>query len=130
MDGAPHRSCVVDTPAARVVFLCHPFRSDPESSATSVRTLARRLALQGHLPIAPQIYLPQFLEEATERDLALRCCLRLVALVDEVWVYGKPTEGMGMEIAEAIRIGIPVVMKDLPRENRPGTGAVVEEGTT
>jgi hypothetical protein len=57
---------------------------------------------------------PQFLSESTERDLALRVTRVLVGRVDEVWVYGKPTAGMCLEIAEAERLGIPVVMKELP----------------
>jgi hypothetical protein len=92
-----------------VIFICHPFRFDRGRNEKAVRALARRLALQGYLPLAPQIYLPQFLDEAIERDLALRCCLRLVAVADELWVYGEPTEGMELEIAEARRVGIPVV---------------------
>jgi len=32
-----------------------------------------------------------------------------VALSDEVYAYGEPTEGMRLEIAEAERLGIPVV---------------------
>ena len=65
--------------------------------------------MEGYLPIAPQIYLPEFIDEATERDLALKLCLALVTLSGEVRVYGKPTEGMRLEIAEAHRLGIPVV---------------------
>ena len=53
--------------------------------------------------------MPQFLDEPTERDVALRCCLRLVTLADEVRVYGEPTEGMELEIAEAKLLGIPII---------------------
>jgi len=61
------------------------------------------------VPIAPQLFLPQFLQETVERELALRLCLRLVGLSDAVYAYGEPTEGMRLEIAEAERLGIPVV---------------------
>jgi hypothetical protein len=71
--------------------------------------IARRLALAGHLPLAPQIDLPEFLAEATERDIALRICMGLVRLAEELRVYGEPTEGMQREIAEARRLGIPIV---------------------
>ncbi len=92
-----------------VAFISHPYRDDPDRNIARVVDIARRLALEGLLPIAPQIYLPRFIDEATERDLALRLCLALVALSDEVRVYGQPTEGMRLEIAEARRLGIPVV---------------------
>jgi len=93
----------------RRVFISHPFGANPRINSRNVRALARRLAHRGHLPLAPQFYLPQFLDEASERDLALNLCVALVALSDEVWVYGTPTAGMRLEIAEARRLGIPVV---------------------
>ena len=41
--------------------------------------------------------------------VALSMCLRRVALADEGRVYGKPTDGVKLEIAEAERLGIPIV---------------------
>jgi hypothetical protein len=56
---------------------------------------------------------PTFLDESTERDVAMRLCLRLVSLSDEVRVYGPEiSEGMRLEIAEAERLGIPVLRGD------------------
>lgn len=96
------------------VFVSRPYSCDPQGSRAFSLGIARRLALGGHLPLAPQIYFPQFLDESTERDLALKLCLQLLALADEVHVYGEPSEGMRMEIAEAHRLGIPVVPEKLP----------------
>ena len=95
-----------------VIFVSHPFASDPVRHARRVAGIARELALAGHLPLTPQLYLPAFIDEVTERDLALRLCMRLVALSDEVRVYGEPSEGMRLEIAEARRLGITVVASD------------------
>jgi hypothetical protein len=67
------------------------------------------------VPIAPHLILPAYIDESTERELALDHCLRLVAVADEVLVFGSPTEGMRLEIAEARRLGIPVVKgKEMP----------------
>jgi hypothetical protein len=99
-----------DPSSAGVVFVSHSFAFDPAANGRRVTRICRTLTLAGHLPLAPQIYLPQFISEATERDLALRLCLRLVALADEVRVYGEPSAGMIEEIAEAERLGIPVVL--------------------
>lgn len=98
------------------VFISHAFSSAAADNAAAVTRLARRLMLSGVVPIAPQIYLPQFIDELTERDLALRLCLALVARSDEVRVYGKPTEGMRLEIAEARRLCIPIVAGDADAE--------------
>jgi len=96
----------------KAVYVCHAFGSDPAGNAVSVRRACRALAEAGHLPLAPQLLFPDFLDEAMERDQALRLCLKLVALSDEVRVFGTVTEGMHLEITEARRLGIPVVAGD------------------
>jgi hypothetical protein len=93
----------------RRLFISHPYSRDPKTSRAAVGALARRCAHEGNFPLAPQIYLPLFIDEATERDLALKLCLELVALSHEVRVYEEPSEGMRLEIAEAHRLGIPVL---------------------
>jgi dienelactone hydrolase len=89
--------------------VCHPFSSDPLCHRKSVRKVCRALVMAGVVPLAPQILFPQFMHENTEREHALACCLRLVALCNELRVYGQVSEGMRREIAEACRLGIPVV---------------------
>ena len=91
------------------VFVSHPFSTEPEANQALVAAIARRLAHEGHVPVAPQIYLPRFVDEITERDRAMRICLGLLSLCDEVRVYGDPSAGMRVEIAEARRLGIPIV---------------------
>lgn len=93
----------------KVVYICHPFRSDQARNARRVRSLCRAAVRTNQIPLAPQILLPQFLDEGSERDLAIACCLRLVSLADEVWVFGHPTQGMRVEIRKARRLGIPVI---------------------
>jgi dienelactone hydrolase len=95
-----------------VIFVSHPYRADTKRNQDHVRDIARKLAVRGFLPLAPQIYLPLLLDETTERALALKLCLRLVGLSDLLRVYGEPTEGMRLEIIEAQRLGIPVVRGD------------------
>ena len=116
------------------IFISHPFASDREGNSSQVRVIARGMALRGHLPLAPHLFLPQFIDEPTERELALRICLRLVAMAEEVYVYGETSEGMRLEIAEAERLGIPVVYMgktDETADNRPDySGRKVERDVT
>lgn len=92
----------------KVVYFCHRSHSDPRGHAVIVRGVCRRLSREGSLPLGPQLLLPPFVDERRERDLAMRLCPGLVALSDDVRVYGDPTGGMRFEIAEARRLGIPV----------------------
>jgi|SRR6266566_4257463 len=116
------------------VYICHPFGCDPHGNAERVRKISRWFAQQGYLPLAPHIYLAQFLDEATEREVAMALCRRLITLADELLVFGEPTEGMKVEIEEAERMGVPVVHVVWgPQCSRPETGclgAVLDEGTT
>ena len=100
--------------ARKVIYVCHPYRSDPTGNRVRVGRFCRRLVRSGNLPLAPQVCLPAFLDETTERDLAMKLCLRMVGLAEEIRVYGKPSEGMRLEIGEAQRLGIPITHEDLP----------------
>jgi len=91
------------------VYVCHPFGGDPEGNARKVTVLCRSLVDGGHLPIAPHLYLPAFVDESSERGLAIALCLELVAVCDELRVYGGVvTGGMRREIDRAEALGIPV----------------------
>jgi hypothetical protein len=103
---------------ARLVYICHPFAADPVGNAERVRRICEELKAEC-VPLAPHVMLPAYIDEATERDLALQHCMRLVAACDEVRVYGEPTEGMQLEIAEARRLGVPVVVGDDGKKRRP-----------
>lgn len=91
------------------VYVCHPFAADPLGNVEKVRQICRRLVLEGVLPIAPQLYLPAFIDEATERELALQLCTEFVDLSDEVGVFETDvTSGMGRELDRAKLRQIPI----------------------
>jgi DNA polymerase-3 subunit epsilon len=92
----------------RRVYVCHPFANDPAGNIERVRVISRRLLDEGLMPVAPHLYLPQLLEEGSERERALSLCLELLATCDEVRVFGGlVTAGMERELREAKRLGLP-----------------------
>lgn len=95
--------------AFKIIYVCHSFAENPFVNTEMIRRLCRLIATEGFVPLAPQLFLPTFLDEQTERALAMSFCLRLIAVSDELWVYGDTSGGMRLEIAEARRLGIPVV---------------------
>lgn len=92
----------------KFVYLCHPFSDDPAGNAADVHEIARGIAAERLIPVAPHLWLPNLLDEAKDRRRAMRICLELVDLCDEVRVYGEPTAGMREEIEYARRCGIPI----------------------
>lgn len=95
------------------VYICSPCRGDYEKNITKAQKYCREAALAGVLPIAPHVYLTQFLVDTVpaERELGLSLGLELLRGCDEVWVYGitAPSAGMTAEIKLAQELGIPVI---------------------
>src|SRR5258708_2082870 len=93
-----------------VIFVTDAFPSDPMGHPPRQgAAIARKLSPRGELLLESLNYVPQFLAEAVERDRVLSLCLEHLNLSNEVRVYGEPRERMGLEIAEARRLGILVV---------------------
>jgi hypothetical protein len=90
------------------VFISHAFSSSPEANRDLVARIARRLALAGHLPLAPQLLFPHFIDETTERHIAMKLSLELLALANEIRLYGPISPGMAVELEEAFSLGIPI----------------------
>lgn len=94
----------------RVVYICHPFAGDIDGNKAAVLEIARKAVAAGVLPVAPHLYLPQLLDEATDRRRALELCERLIDGCDELRIHGNVrSPGMEAEIAHARRRGIAIV---------------------
>lgn len=97
------------------VFICSPYRASGtrtvEQNVEAAKKLCRAAARAGHIPFAPHLLYPQFLDDTDERDrnTGIRCGVSFLEKCDVVWVLGEPTEGMRHEIAKAQELKIPVV---------------------
>ena len=89
----------------KFVYICSPYRNNPRVNVMRARNYCKFAAARGKIPLAPHLYFPQFLSEATERDKAMRMNLELLKLCGECWVFGDEiTEGMAEEIDRAKRV--------------------------
>ena len=85
-----------------LVYICSPYRGDPERNAEKARRYSRFAVDQGAIPLAPHLLLPQYMKEEKERDLILFMDLVLLGRCSEVWVFGSEiTDGMKLEIGKA-----------------------------
>jgi hypothetical protein len=100
------------------VYVCHrSSSSDRLASLMSMRRICRELVHEGVLPICPQLYLGNFVDEDIERDIALRLCQEMLKGCDEVRIYGRElTAGMRIEISFAEALGLPVEYVDATAE--------------
>lgn len=100
----------------KLIYICSPFRSDNKAeqyaNVRAAQKYCRDAYKQNCIPVAPHLYLPQFLDDDTpaERDLALRIGLRLINYCSEVWVHGERiSAGMRGEIEYAKATGKPII---------------------
>ncbi len=92
----------------KIIYICHPFRGDIAENQERVRQICKSIKDE-YVPLAPHLLLPHYLDEETERDLALLHGLALLRGADELWIVSENiSEGMQGEIQEAKRLGIPV----------------------
>lgn len=96
------------------VFISSPYRGDVERNRKTAVGYCRMAYEAGHLPIAPHLLFPQFLDEGSlkERSDGISMGLELLRDCDELWVFGKATEGMEQEIRFAVEHGIHIWFKE------------------
>ena len=98
-------------PFMPLVYICSPYRSDPESNAERTRKFCRFALDHGQIPLAATLMFPQFIDEGKpdERELAIFMDIVLMGKCHEVWVLGDTiTEGMAAEIDRAKKRRQPI----------------------
>ena len=88
------------------VYICSPYRGDVATNITNAQQYCRIAFCSGKIPIAPHLYLPQFLDDnnEAERKAGLSLGIEALKLCTEFWVCGDViSQGMSQEIAAARR---------------------------
>ena len=84
-----------------IVYICSPFSGDVTHNTEMASRYSRFAVDQGYVPITPHLYLPLFISEETERELAINSGLRLIDVCSELWVCGdRISEGVTNDLAE------------------------------
>lgn len=87
-----------------LVYICSPYSGDVALNAKKAQAFCRFAVDQGCIPLAPHLLLPQFMDENTERELALFMDIIFMGKCKEVWVLAEMiSEGMEYEISIAKR---------------------------
>lgn len=102
-DLVPHAALTKISKDARawkpLVYVASPYAGDTETNTRKAIRYCRFAVDSGAIPIAPHLYLPQFMSEVTEREEAMRINKVLLSKCRELWVFGSTiTEGMKAEI--------------------------------
>ena len=98
----------------KLVYICSPCRGDIEKNIEKAQRYCREAVelWDDVIPITPHVYFTQFLDDTKqeERAAGMDMGLSLLAMCDELWVYGieNPSEGMRNEIEYAKQHQIPI----------------------
>lgn len=83
-------------------YICSPYAGDIEKNMFRAKAFSRFAVEKNCIPVVPHLLFPQFMEEATERRLALKMGIVLLGKCGQVWVFGDViSEGMEAEITKA-----------------------------
>ncbi len=103
----------------KIVYLAHPFTSNPKANLYRVNLIAQRIIQLSkedlfpyfYTPVVPHLMLTVFNEEVNQdiRPITEALSSRLVQACDELWVVSPEiSSGMKIEISVAESIKIPV----------------------
>lgn len=92
------------------IYVASKYGGDIGANVIAAISYCRYIIEAGHMPIASHLLYPQILDDAIprERELGLMFGLALLAICNEIWVFGEVSAGMEQEIREARKLGIPV----------------------
>ena len=99
-----------EKPYLPLVYIASSFAGDTERNTERAQGYCRFAVSKGCIPLAPHLHYPQFMDDSDreQRELALFFALVLLGKCDELWVFGKPSDGMSREIAKAKKRGMPI----------------------
>lgn len=103
-----------------LVYICSPYAGDIEKNTKNARRYSRFAVTRNAIPFAPHLLMPQYMDEKTERWLAMLMNSVFIGKCDELWVFGDHiSNGMAYEIEKAENMGkvIRYFMEDLKEES-------------
>lgn len=92
-----------------MVYICSAFSGDEVANSEKTKRYSRYAVDHNCMPVAPHLLYPQFMDDKTEREVAIRMALVLLGKCEEIWVIGKSlSEGMAIEVEQAQWWGKPI----------------------
>ena len=92
-----------------VVYICSKYSGDITTNSKDAKRYSRFAVEQGVILIAPHLLFPLFMDEKTERDIAMYMNEVLISRVDGLWVFGSElSTGMKVEVAAAKKLKKPI----------------------
>lgn len=89
-----------------LVYICSPYAGDIEKNTKNARRYSRFAVTKNAIPFAPHLLMPQYMDDKTERSLAMFMNSVFIGKCDELWVFGGHiSNGMAYEIEKGENMG-------------------------
>lgn len=90
----------------RKIYVASRYAGDVDKNVTAAIAYCHRVIDEGYMPVASHLLYPRILNDniPEEREPGLLFGLSLLAICDEVWVFGTVSPGVAQEIEEAKRL--------------------------
>jgi len=87
------------------VYICSPYTDgDIEFNLRLARKYATKAVESGYAPIVPHLYVPDFVDEVSEREIGMDIAKSLCIGTDYFWICGERySRGMREEIATRVK---------------------------
>ena len=99
-----------------MIYVCSPYSAyknhTVEQNVAEAKEFCRQIIASGNVPVCPQIWLPEFLDDSKpeERAMAIRFCKIMLEQCDRVYAFlGEDdymSSGMREELEHAERVGL------------------------
>lgn len=90
------------------VYVASPYAGNVEENTAATLDYCRYVIRENCIPVASHILFAasgMLNDDEADREMGLMFGLALLAVCDEVWVFGEVSAGMQQEITEAKRLG-------------------------
>ena len=97
--------------ARPLTYICSPYSGDVQANTALAREFCAFAVAAGHIPLAPHLFFPQFMDDTDpdERELAMAFNRVLLSNCAAMWVYtGRVSRGMRAEIEWGRELELPI----------------------
>lgn len=92
-----------------LVYICSPYSGDVAGNTEKAKRYCRYAVDAGAIPWAPHLFLPLFMKEEAERELAMFMDMVFLGRCEQLWVFGKKiSDGMQAEIDKGKKRGMTI----------------------
>ena len=114
----------------KLIIICSPYSGNILKNTYKAQEYCKYVYRQGHIPFAPHLFFPRFLNEHNreEREVGIQLGIEILKRADELWIFGNTvTNGMKQEIEAAKKFN-KIIKYFIEEDNENGQTKITFSG--